>query len=92
MSGSYIEYLCVSSTVSDKTTYSWEKIGTTKADLKNYLRGVSVNDTVAPFVSTDGYSILGSYAESVIYNNLAAEYPKNEKDEYIYPTDKYGKT
>ena len=74
ISGSYIEYLCVASTVDGNTTYSWEKIGTTQADLTQYSRGINVNGQDRSTKTSEGYTILGSLVEDVIYNSLAGTY------------------
>lgn len=62
MSGGYIEYLCVKT---GETTYAWEKIGTTEADLEGYVRAISesngANHTspVYASISSLGYLTLG---------------------------------
>ena len=62
ISGGYIEYLCVKT---GETTYAWEKIGTTEADLSGYVRGISytneVNSHTSPVyasISSTGYLTL----------------------------------
>lgn len=63
ISGGYIEYLCVKT---GETTYAWEKIGTTEADLEGYARFISFANRVdvhtSPVyasISSDGYLNLG---------------------------------
>lgn len=62
MSGGYIEYLCVKT---GETTYAWEKIGTTEADLEGYVRAITesngANHTspVYASISSLGYLTLG---------------------------------
>ena len=65
MSGGYIEYLCVKT---GETTYAWEKIGTTEADLEGYVCAISGYNQQGAFtkaspvyakISSAGYLTLG---------------------------------
>lgn len=63
LSGSYVEYLCVKT---GETTYAWEKIGTTEADLSGYVRAIrdtnKANSHTSPVyavISSTGYLSLG---------------------------------
>ena len=58
MSGGYIEYLCVKT---GETTYAWEKIGTTEADLRGYVRAISSQNNTQDSYTSPVYASISSY-------------------------------
>jgi hypothetical protein len=76
LSGDYTEYLCVNKGTNDDPTWDWEEIGTTEADLKDYAKGVVLNNNhlFVDRVENSNYIKLGSLVEDVVYNSLAGSY------------------
>ena len=68
MSGSYVEHLCVNKGTDDAPQWVWEQIGTTEADLKNYVRMISEGQasgtlanqgSVYANITSEGYLSIG---------------------------------
>ena len=71
ISGSYVEYM--TRKVSD-TQYTWEKIGTTAADLSGYAKSVKINNNTSVTAdNTTGVIDLSSYKWITHYYNSVAQ-------------------
>ena len=44
ISGSYVEWLCVNKGTDEAPTWAWEQIGTTEAELRDYIKVVELNN------------------------------------------------
>lgn len=73
ISGGYVEWLCVNKGTEDDPDWAWEQIGTTEADLENYIKLIELNGKQLTVQKNDSpyYVRLGSLVESVKYNELA---------------------
>lgn len=67
ITGGYVEWLCVNKGTKDAPSWDWEQIGTTEADLHDYVNTISVGqatdfanqDSVYASISSNGYLTLG---------------------------------
>lgn len=60
ISGSYVEYMTRKVGEGDTATYTWEKIGTTAADLNSYAKGIKYGMGGTYSVDSDGYINIGT--------------------------------
>ena len=69
ISGDYTEYLCVNKGTEEAPQWDWEQIGTTAADLEEYVSCIQVNNKVLTNKndsdSNPAYLELGSFASTV---------------------------
>lgn len=67
ISGSYVEYMTRKVGEGETATYTWEKIGTTAADLSGYAKSVKINGTT--YTANAGALDLGTVVTSVSDSN-----------------------
>lgn len=66
ITGSYVEWLCVNKGTEEAPSWDWEQIGTTEADLHDYVNQIHINNysdshtsPVYASISSNGYLTLG---------------------------------
>jgi hypothetical protein len=73
ISGSYVEYMTRKVGEGETATYTWEKIGTTAADLSGYAKSVTINgQTYTASASNAGALDLGTVVTSIEQATAAA--------------------
>ena len=73
ISGAYVEYMTRKVGEGETATYTWEKIGTTAADLSGYAKSVTINGTKYEATAANAGALnLGTVVNGIGYNKTAS--------------------